>query len=254
MTLRHSFLPTHEGRTAVVTGASRGIGQAVCRQLAERGADVIGIDLLDLAETRQLVESAGGRWLGIEADVSDPESVSAAAETVRQTREDVHVLVNNAGIFPAIAFEDMTFSDWRRILGVNLDSQFLMAQAFTPLMKASGRGRIVNLTSGSVSINLPGYVGYKASKLGSVGLTRALASDVAEYGITVNAVSPALTRTPGTIEEGTVAILDTIAGMQAIKKVAEPDDVVGVILFLSSDDSYFVTGQTIYSDGGFVYP
>lgn len=245
---------THENKVAVVTGAARGIGQALCRRLAERGATIVGIDLSDLSTTATLVGKAGGQWLGILADVSLPEPVHEAAQLVEAQLGRVHILINNAGIFPSILMADMTFGKWRHVLSVNLDSQFLMCHEFLPLMQNNGWGRIVNLTSNSVAIPTPGGVAYKASKLGIVGLTRGLSVDVAEYGITVNAVSPSLTRTPGITETGAEAWLPTIADRQAIKKVAEPDDVVGAILFLTSDDSYFVTGQTLYADGGLAYP
>jgi NAD(P)-dependent dehydrogenase (short-subunit alcohol dehydrogenase family) len=247
-------MATHDGRVAVVTGAARGIGQATCHRLAERGAAVVGIDRVEMGETQRLVEKAGGSWFGFDADVTDETALGSVAEQVRRELGACHILVNNAGIFPQMPFEEMTFADWRRVLSVNLDSQFLTCQVFLPFMKEAGWGRIVNLTSDSVQVPLPGYVAYKASKLGIVGLTRGLSSDVAEYGVTVNAVSPSLTRTPGTAEAGTDAMLPTISAMQAIKKAAEPDDVVGAILFLSSEDSYFVTGQTLYADGGLAYP
>lgn len=245
---------THSGRLAVVTGAARGIGQATCRQLAERGASVVGIDIGDLSQTKAQVEATGASWTGITADVSEPDAVRGAAQVVDEAFGRCDILINNAGIYPHILFEEMSFEDWRRIQRVNLDSVFLMCRAFLPLMKKKGWGRIVNFTSQSVSMSLDGYVGYKAAKLGVVGLTRGLSTDVAQYGITVNAITPSLTRTPGTEEAGTVELLPTIAEMQAIKKIAEPDDVVGPILFLTSEDCYFVTGQTLYAEGGLVYP
>jgi NAD(P)-dependent dehydrogenase (short-subunit alcohol dehydrogenase family) len=133
---------------------------------------------------------------------------------------------------------------------VNLDSQFLMVKAVLPLMKAGGWGRIVNLTSNSIGLARPGVSHYMASKMGAIGFTRGLANDVAAFGITVNAVGPSLTRTPGILASIPDAVLDQIAGLQAIKRVAEPDDVVGTILFLTGEDSGFVTGQTIMADGG----
>ena len=141
-------------------------------------------------------------------------------------------------------------------MAVNLDSQFLMSKAFLPSMKDSGWGRVVNFTSGSILVPAPNLAAYKASKMGAIGLTRAMSADLGKYGITVNAVSPALTPTPGVYEHGgpkMVAVLEQAVQMTAIKRVSTPDDVVGLVMFLSSDAAAFITGQTILADGGRSY-
>jgi 3-oxoacyl-[acyl-carrier protein] reductase len=244
---------THKGRIAVVTGAAAGIGQAIAVGLAKRGAVVIGIDLNDSGETGEQVNAEGGEWLGLTADVSSPAQVNTAAEAALGRFGDVHILINNAGIYPKCAFDDLTFEEWRRVLAINLDSQFLVSKAFVPSMKKHGWGRIVNMTSGSVQIARDNLTAYKASKMGSIGLTRAMASDLGRYGINVNAASPSLTRTAGVLSYGAVEFLDAAASTQAIKRISEPEDIVGLILFLTSEDSHFVTGQTISADGGFTY-
>lgn len=244
---------THRDRVAVVTGAARGIGQAIAVGLAERGARIAGIDLHDPVETGEKVRGAGGEWLGLTADVSSAADVRDAAATVLGHFGRCDILVNNAGIFPSCLFDQLSFDEWRRILSVNLDSQFLMSQAFVPSMKARSWGRIVNLTSGSVQIPAEGIAAYKASKMGVIGLTRGMSADLGRYGITVNAASPSLTRTPGVLAGKSAGKLDTIANMQAIKRIAEPQDVVGLIMFLTSEDSHFVTGQTMLADGGLCY-
>lgn len=244
---------THQDRVAVVTGAAAGIGQATAAGLARRGASVVGVDLSDASETGAIVQAAGGKWLGLKADVSSPAEVEAAAKAVFETFSKVDILVNNAGVFPKRAFEELTYEEWKRVLAINLDSQFLMSQAFVPSMKASGWGRIVNLTSGSVQIAAENFSAYKASKMGTIGLTRGMAADLGRYGINVNAASPSLTRTAGVMSYGAREMLETAAHMQAIKRISEPEDIVGLILFLTSEDSHFVTGQTILADGGFTY-
>ncbi len=244
---------THKDRVAVITGAAAGIGQATAVGLAKRGAVVVGIDLVEASETGRIVEAAGGEWLGIKADVSLPDQVSTAAQAVLAAFGRVDILVNNAGIFPKCAFDDLTYEEWKRVLTINLDSQFLMSKAFVPSMKAGGWGRIVNLTSGSVQIAADDFTAYKASKMGAIGLTRGMAADLGRFGINVNAVSPSLTRTTGVMEYGAKDLLETIANAQAIKRVSEPEDVVGLILFLTAQDSHFVTGQTIFADGGITY-
>jgi len=247
-------MTTHEGRIAVVTGAGRGLGQAIAAGLAARGANIVGVDIADAAETRALVEASGAEWLGIVADVSSPDDVTRVAEEALARFERCDILVNNAGIFPNCPFDELSFEEWRRVLGVNLDSQFLMSRAFVPSMKERGWGRIVNITSGSVQLATERTAAYKASKMGTIGLTRGMAADLGRYGITVNAASPSLTRTPGVLDSGSAAAaLEIMATRQAIKRVSEPTDIVGLILFLTGEDSHFVTGQTILADGGLCY-
>ncbi|MGK2909488.1 MAG: SDR family NAD(P)-dependent oxidoreductase [Sphingobium sp.] len=244
---------THEGRVAVVTGAAAGIGRATALGLARRGATVVGVDLNEASETGEIVQAAGGKWLGLKADVSSPTDVAAAADAAIAAFDKVDILVNNAGIFPKHSFDELTFEEWKRVLSINLDSQFLMSKAFASSMKAGGWGRIVNLTSGSVQIAADNFSAYKASKMGTIGLTRGMAADLGRFGINVNAVSPSLTRTEGVVSYGANDMLDAVANIQAIKRVSVPEDIVGLILFLTGEDSHFVTGQTILADGGFTY-
>ena len=246
------MLTSHQDRVAVVTGAARGIGQAVCRQLAERGATVVAVDLTEPDQTLAQLDSAGHKATGLIADVSDPEQTRAVGEEVRQRHGRCDILVNNAGIYPFVDIDDLDYDTWRKVLAVNLDSQFLMTKAVLPLMKQAGWGRIVNLTSNSIGLAVPGLSHYMASKMGAIGFTRALANDVAAYGITVNAVGPTLSRTPGVLSSIPPELQEQVSQSQAIKKIGEADDVVGAILFLTSQDSYFVTGQTIMADGGLV--
>jgi NAD(P)-dependent dehydrogenase (short-subunit alcohol dehydrogenase family) len=247
-------MTTHKGRTAVVTGAGRGIGQAVAVGLAKRGATVVGVDIADCGETRALVEACGAVWLDIRADVSLPDDVDRLASEVLERFGRCDILVNNAGIFPTCPFDDLSFEAWRKVISINLDSQFLLSKAFVPSMKEGGWGRIVNFTSGSVQLATENTTAYKTSKMGIIGLTRAMSADLGRFGITVNAASPSLTRTPGILESSNAPQkLAAISNMQAIKRVSEPEDVVGLVLFLTSDDSHFVTGQTILADGGLSY-
>ncbi len=241
---------THAGRLAVVTGAARGIGQAICRRLAEHGATIVGVDIGNLGDTERLVRQAEQEWVGVKADVSAEEDVERLAGEIDAKFERCDILINNAGIYPFRDWEAMDFATWRKVISVNLDSQFLMCQALVPLMRRNAWGRIVNITSGSLLNNGLRLTAYKASKAGVIGFTRGLAADVGVYGITVNAVGPALTRTPGVLEGGNEDMLENSVERLIVKHVPEPDDVVGTVLFLSSDDSSFVTGQTIMANGG----
>jgi NAD(P)-dependent dehydrogenase (short-subunit alcohol dehydrogenase family) len=241
---------THRDRVAVVTGAAQGIGQALCRRLAERGATVVGVDVAPLAATGALVTQAGGEWLDVRADVSSEHDVEALATTVRERFGRCDILVNNAAIDDAIEWDDLDLDRWRRVLAVNLDAPFLTCKALVPLIRAHGWGRIVNLASGSVVRPMPRFVAYRASKMGVIGFTRALAFELGKDGITVNVTSPGITRTPMASASLGAGALEAEASTRAIPRVAEPDDVVGTILFLTSEDAAFVTGQTLMANGG----
>ncbi|MGW1530372.1 SDR family NAD(P)-dependent oxidoreductase [Streptomyces sp. NPDC002159] len=243
---------THSGRVAVVTGAARGIGQAIAVDLGARGATVVAVDLTAPDETVALLSAKGHPVLGLTADVSSPEQTAAVGEEAVRRFGRTDILVNNAGIFPIRDIEDLEYDTWRRVLTVNLDSQFLMVKAVLPAMKKGGWGRIVNLTSDSIVSNVPGISHYLASKMGIIGFSRGLANDLAPFGITVNAAGPALTITPGVVQGNhTPEGLAAAAQNQAIKRNGLPEDLTGTIAFLSSDDSAFMTGQTLMADGGF---
>lgn len=240
----------HQGKVAVVTGASSGMGQEFAVRLAREGADLVLASRHSATETQQMVEEAGGNAITQPCDVTSPEDVKALAETVKSECDRYNILINNAGIYPFQPFEQMSFEDWREVLAVNLDSLFLTCKAFVPMMKSNNWRRIINITSSSTRAVVPNNAHYIAAKMGVVGFTRALATEVADMGITVNAVSPGLVRT-GTTESGEQAeMFDMVKQMQAIHRTAEPDDVAGVVSFLASDDSRFITAQTIVVDGG----
>ncbi|HWL05794.1 MAG TPA: 3-oxoacyl-ACP reductase family protein [Xanthobacteraceae bacterium] len=249
----------HAGKVALISGAARGIGQAYAVRLASEGADIVVADIEDGADTVERIEALGRSAIAFTCDVGDPDDVSDLGREVARAFGRCDILVNNAGLIPSQPFADVTFEDWRRILSTNLDAVFLMSSEFAPGMRERGWGRIVNIASNTVGQVAPGMTHYIASKAGVIGFTRALATDLGKDGVTVNAIAPGLTRTPGTI-----ALADNYRGMtqdelyaavaqkQAIPRPQQPDDLVGALSFLASDDAAFMTGQTLYIDGGLV--
>jgi NAD(P)-dependent dehydrogenase (short-subunit alcohol dehydrogenase family) len=247
----------HKDKVAVITGAAGGIGQAFAKRLAEDGVHIAIVDVAPANETVKLVQAAGRDALACTCDVSSEDAVKAMAAAVQERFGRADIVVNCAGIFPQREFDQMTFADWRKVLSINLDGTFLVSAAFVPGMKARKWGRVVNLSSSTLGSVVTGFAHYVASKGGIVGFTRALASDLGPFGITVNAISPGLTRSPGTLARAPRPAFTTmdeefeaVAQLQAIKRVEVPGDLAGALSFLTSDDAAFITGQTLNVDGG----
>ncbi len=251
--------PVHSDRIALVTGAAMGFGRAIAVRLAQDGADVVLADREPAHETADEIAACGRRALSVSCDVSSQEDVSRLYETVAKAFGRCDILVNNAGVFATRPFDDIAFADWKRTFAVNLDAMFLTAKAFLPGMRARRWGRLINLASNTLGSVVPHHVDYIASKGGVIGFTRALASEVGVDGVTVNAIAPGLTRTPGTSHadfkprgRSLDDAIQTMTSAQAIKRAQTPGDVAGVATFLASEDAGFMSGQTLYVDGGLV--
>ncbi len=249
----------HAGRVAVVTGAARGLGQACAVRLARDGAEVVAVDLVDPQATVARIRATGGTASAHVGDVSDPQTSHALSQVLEDGPGRCDILVNNAGLQPFAPFEDVDFATWRRTFAVNLDSMFLLTQAVLPGMRARRWGRILNVASSVVGLNVTQCVHYLSTKAGVIGFTRALASEVGADGVTVNAIAPGLVQTPATMDRsagpGGLAPDEEFAMMasiQAIKRPEVPDDVVGWMSFMVSEEAGFMTAQTLYVDGGLV--
>jgi NAD(P)-dependent dehydrogenase (short-subunit alcohol dehydrogenase family) len=239
-------------RVAVVTGAAAGIGRAYAERLAADGHTVAAIDLAVPDETVGAISAAGGTAAGFAADVTDQAAVEGCVADLTASLGAPSVLVNNVGSYPVISWDELTLDEFRRVMAINLESAFLLCKACVPSMREQGWGRIVNIASRTFWLPVPDMAAYLASKGGVIGLSRALATELGAHGITVNVVAPGLTRT-ATMEASTAdAVFQMTANMQVIKRTQEPEDLVGLVSFLVSDDASFMTGQTLMVDGGLI--
>ncbi len=241
-------------RTVVVTGAAGGIGSEIVDRFLSQGDIVVASDLkqeaLDRWRSRWDSTGLADSLLTVAADISAEADVANLADAVRRSRGSIDVLINNAGHFPQTPFEDISVAEWRRVIDVNLTGTFTMIKAMLPLMKESGRGRIVNVGSGSVFSGTPNQAHYVASKGGVMGLTRVAARELGGYGITVNLITPGLTVTPAAATVLPDSLLEEQRRSRSFHRDETPADLVGTISFLASEDAAFITGQTINVDGG----
>jgi NAD(P)-dependent dehydrogenase (short-subunit alcohol dehydrogenase family) len=236
---------THEGRIALVTGAGQGIGQAIAVALAERGAQVVATDLKMPQET---ISKIGSTAHGLQLDVTQEEDWHSVF-LKSQEWGGIDIVVNNAGYFPNRPIDELDLATWRKTIATNLDSHFLSVKYFLPSMRKKKWGRFVGISSNMVGLTIPGMSHYITTKMGIIGFMRGLANDIANDGITANSVLPGLTNTLATAAQPDEMKRATWE-QQAIKRLGEPEDITGAILFLTSDDAAFITGQAIVVDGG----
>jgi len=243
-----------DGKIVLVTGAQRGIGRAVALRFAQEGADV-ALNFLDdrpAAEaTAAQVAALGRRALAIGADIARPEEARRMIATAERDLGPIDVLVNNAGIFPRAPFLDVTEELWDAVLDTNLKGTFVCAQEVSRRMVAAGRpGVIINLSSGAPYRGSMRATAYMASKLGIVGLTRGMARELAPHRIRVNAVAPGVTNTAMPRLGNTEEALAELARTNPTGRLAEPEDIADVVVFLATDEARHLIGQVIHVNGG----
>ena len=244
------------GRTALVTGATRGIGRGIAEVLCAAGARVVisGRDADRGRKVADEVTAPDAPCVFRQADVRSREDLESLAAYARERFGSLDVLVHNAGVYPEVALADMSEADWDLVHDTNLKSAFFAFRACLPFLKESPAGRIIFVSSitGPVT-GFPGLAHYGASKAGMEGFMRSAAIEVAPFGITVNAVAPGSIRTEGLADLGAEAI-EAMEALIPLKRLGEPRDVGGAVLYLASDLASFVTGQSLVIDGGQILP
>jgi NAD(P)-dependent dehydrogenase (short-subunit alcohol dehydrogenase family) len=242
-----------EDKVVIVTGGASGMGRAYALGVAAEGARVVVADIADPQATVKEIEAGGGQGLGILCDVSrEEDTLRLAAEALGRFGR-IDVLVNNAALYGTLRrqpFTEIPVEEWDRVMAVNLRGLFLCARAVFPAMKTQGKGKIINISSGTFFKGVPNYIHYTTSKGGVVGFTRSLARELGDFGVRVNAVAPGFTLSGENELHISAEEKDASIRMRMLKRAQVPADVVGTIVFLASDDSDFITGQTLSVDGG----
>lgn len=241
---------THEGRVALITGAAGALGSHFARRLAEAGCDLALTDIRIPDETIESLRHTGVRVYADAVDLADASAVRAFAEGVLKQYGQCDILVNNAAYMPLVPFADLTLDEFRRFEAVNVESALVLAQALAPRMKERGYGRIVQIGSSTTGDPRPGFAAYITTKMAGIGLVRALAAEFGDCGITVNAIHPGLTATESSRKHLPQALFDAVKDLQLIKRTEVPEDLVGVLAFLTSEEAGFITGQALNVDGG----
>ena len=246
-------------RVVLITGAGQGIGRELARQFAAAGAIPVIADLsLDNAQSVQAeIEAAGGRSMSAQVNVSDPAKVEALVAAVVARFGRIDVLINNAGIFASLEkrkFELIPQAEWDLVMRVNINGAMICARSVAPVMRKAGWGRIINISSDAVPRGVMNYLHYVTSKSAMIGMTNAMARELAEDGINVNCIRPGSVATEvDRAVNPTVDLRKMQIAQQCIKRGMEPPDLAGLMIFLSSAASSFITGQTIACDGGYTH-
>ena len=243
------------GRVVVVTGGGKGIGLIYAQEFARAGARVVAADIDEAGavSVAKAIVAEGYRAIGLRVDISDADSVAAMVKATLDAYGTIDILINNASLMSVLQrrdFLEIPVEEWDRVMAVNLRGLFLCCQAVAPVMKAQGRGKIVNVASSRVWEGTPLRLHYTTSKAGVVGFTRALARELGAYNITVNAITPGATLSESQVASSSGNYLAMQAEGRALPRAQYPEDLVGAVMFLATSASDFMTGQTINVDGG----
>ena len=243
------------GKVAIVTGGAMGIGRAVAEGLLAEGASVVIADRAGAAEAAKALDNKANGVIGVACDVSSQSETEAMAGAALEAFGRIDVLVNNAGIYSSLKtgpFEDLDIEEWRRVLDVNVIGQAMATRAVVPAMRRQGGGSVVNFSSGTPFKGVPFLLHYVASKGAVNAMTKALAKELGGEGIRVNAVAPGFTLSDGVLANPHQLEKLREISLQArvIQRDQHPEDIVGAVVFFASQDSDFVTGQTLVVDGG----
>jgi len=245
-------------KVVIVTGGGHGIGKAYCLAFGRAGAKVLAADIDGPAAERvavQVVKETRTDALGLRVDVADEESTKQMARATLERFARIDVLVNNAAIFATIpmnrgGIETIDPQEWDRLMAVNLKGLFFCCRAVLPTMRAQKSGKVINISSGTILYGSPGRIHYVASKAGVIGFTRTLAREVGDDNIQVNCIAPGSTLSEENPTEEIIRMRQAPVKQRALKRVQKPEDLVGIMLFLASPLSDFMTGQTVSVDGG----
>lgn len=244
---------SHQNRVAVITGAAGGIGQAFAVSMAKAGCHLALTDITPCGEVAERAAVFGREVYHEKCDLTVTKEVERFTENVLKKFGSVDILVNNAAVMMLKTLDEIDLETFRTYEKVNLEAPLLLCKAFVPGMEARGFGRIVNMTSSSAWHPHVGFLGYITTKMGIIGLTRYLAVELGNKGITVNALTPSLTRHSGNENTLSNEFFELVSLRQAIQRTAVPEDLIGTLLFLTSEDAAFMTGQTLATDGGAVF-
>jgi 3-oxoacyl-[acyl-carrier protein] reductase len=236
---------------AVITGAATGLGQAAAVRLAAEGAKIEILDIKDASEVVSEIRAAGGEAHAQLCDVTNLEQIAQAVQVIAERQGRVDILVNNAGILSGrTPWHQLTYEEMNRFVQINYLGYFNVSKAVYPLLKKSQHGRIINVASRTYFLANPGQMAYVAAKGAVMGMTRVMAKELGDEGITVNAVAPGMVATPGTMAHSNEEAFNRVMMNQAIKKRVTPEHLAALIAFLASDDAEMITGQMILCDGG----
>ena len=244
---------SHQDRVAVVTGAAGGLGRAFAVSMAEAGCNLALTDISPCDQIAKKAASYGVEVYHESCNLTVPAELGWFIGNVLKKFGTVDILVNNAAVMERNTLEEIDLETFQLYEKVNLEAPLMLAKAFVPGMKARGWGRIVNMTSSSAWHPHEGFLGYITTKMGIIGMTRYLAVELGNKGITVNALTPSLTRHSGNEKRIPAEFFELVASKQAIQRTAVPEDIVGTLMFLTSDAAGFMTGQTLCADGGAVF-